>query len=120
MRNFDWELFCADRVWANHSQSLPDTYLLDDRHSTLFQEYGTLSTTFDESDFIGRYAWIEAVADPDLATKLKKLSNRDLELLTYVVIEGHSQIELSHKWSCSQKAISRHFQQIKKFLQKPV
>ena len=90
MRDFDWETFCADRIWANHNQPLPDTYLLDGEQSTLFRKYETMSATFDEKDFTARYAWVETISDPDLAVRMKKLSDRDLELLTFIVIEGHS------------------------------
>lgn len=75
-----------------------------------------ISTYFDESDFPGRYAWIETIDNPILSERLKQLQIIDLELLTYVVLEGHSQKELAQKWNCSQRAVSKRFQKIKKFL----
>lgn len=123
MREFDWREFCSTRVYNDHNQPFPNTYLdnkTDEERSTVFRRFSALSATFDEADFAGRYAWIDAISNPCMSMKLKKLTLKDLDLLTFIVIEGHSQAELAHKWNCSQKAISRRFIQIKKFLAKPV
>ena len=46
---------------------------------------------------------------------MKKLSARDIELLTLLVFEGFSQQEIARKWSCTQQSVSWHLQKIKKF-----
>jgi len=51
-----------------------------------------------------------------LALALRKLSKEDLELLTFLVLEEHTQRELAEKWGCTQAAISQRYKKIKKIL----
>ncbi len=119
MYEFDWKGFCAQRIYCDHNQPMPNTYLVNDAdegRSSLLHKFAALSTTFDEADFLGRYAWVDTIDNADLAAKLAALPERDLELLTFLVLEGHDQSELAQKWGCSQSAISQRFKKIKKFL----
>ena len=115
---FDLKAFCAGRVYAIHTQQMPDMYIAENLadHSNLLKKFKNLSVTFDETEFHSRYAWIETVEDSHLSVLLRKLPQRDLELLTFLVIEGHTQQELAEKWHCSQRLISKRLQYIKKFL----
>lgn len=119
MRTYDWDMFLLRRNYENHTQPLPDTYFSgenEDGQSRLFRKFASLTAEFDEEDFPGRYKWIGSIGSADLSLKLKALSAKDLELLTFLVIEGHDQCELAKKWGCSQAAISQRFKKIKKFL----
>lgn len=119
MRTYDWNMFLSRRNYENHTQPLPDTYFSGeskDGQSALFQKFASMTTAFDEEDFPGRYAWVDSIDGADLSLKLKALSAKDLELLTFLVVEGHDQCELAKKWGCSQSAISQRFKKIKKFL----
>lgn len=119
MRIYDWDMFLSRRNYENHTQPLPDTYFSgenEDGRSPLFRKFASLTTVFDEEDFPGRYAWIDSIDGADLSLKLKALSTKDLELLTFLVIEGHDQCELAKMWGCSQAAISQRFKKIKNFL----
>lgn len=119
MHSYDWEVFLSRRIYENHTQALPDTYLsgeINGKQSTLFKRFSSLSVTFDEEDFAGRYAWVNAIGNADLSAKLTKLHAKDIELLTAIVIEGHDQRELAEKWHCSQSAISQRLKKIKEFL----
>lgn len=119
MRTYDWNMFLSRRNYENHTQPLPDTYFSGeskDRRSPLFRKFASLTVEFDEESFSGRHAWIDTIDDAKLSLKLKALSVRDLELLTYLVVEGHDQCELAKKWRCSQAAVSQRFKKIKKFL----
>lgn len=116
---YDWDMFLSRRNYENHTQPLPDTYFSgenEDGRSPLFRKFASLTTVFDEEDFPGRYAWIDSIDGADLSLKLKALSTKDLELLTFLVIEGHDQCELAKMWGCSQAAISQRFKKIKNFL----
>lgn len=116
---FDLEFFRSQRTYENHTQAMPSEYISDDGvdHSTLFRKFENSTVTFDETDFSGRYAWVDTIEDPHLAFLLPRLSNADLELLTFLILEEHSQQELAQKWGWSQKAVSRRFLRIKKFLE---
>ena len=96
MRNYDGTVFLSRRNYENHTQPLPDTYLGDEtdgQRSRLLDKFSSLSMTFDEGDFPGRYAWISAIGSVELSAKLAMLQTKDVELLTFIVIEGHDQCE---------------------------
>lgn len=115
---FDLEFFRSQRTYENHTQIMPSEYISKDNsgHSTLFRKFAISTVTFDEANFSGRYAWVDAIDNQRLAFLLKQLSNADLELLTFLILEEHSQQELAQKWGWSQKAVSRRLLKIKKFL----
>lgn len=115
---FDLDEFNSRRKYETRTQLLPDFYIAEnlEDHSTLMKKFHTLSVSFDESDFPSRYSWVDAVEDPALSKRLKCLSDKDLELLTYLVIEGHEQSELARKWNCTQSAVAQRYKKIKKFL----
>jgi len=46
-----------------------------------------------------------------------KLNKKDLELLTYVTLEGHGQEELARRWGCTQAAVAIRMKKIKKIFQ---
>lgn len=45
------------------------------------------NTAFDQTT----YAWLDSISDTDLYMKLTTLSDKDLELRTLIVLEGHGQ-----------------------------
>lgn len=120
MYDFDLECFRAQRRYCNHVQLLSDG-IFDGMESgadtVLKRKFDSMSCAFSEDDFSGRFDWTEAVSDPRMIKGLKQLSEEGLELLTYIVIEEHSQAELAQKWGCSQKAISKKLQKIRKMFQ---
>lgn len=118
--DFDLAVFRSERTYRSHTQPLPSEYISvgEEDHSVLFRKFSSTSITFDESNFSGRYAWVDTIEKPQLARLLRQLSDEDLELLTFLVIEGHTQWELAHKWRCSQAAVSKRFLKIKNFLKK--
>ena len=95
---FDWDCFRAQRTYVNHTQPLPTENISDDEaeHSELFRKYANTSVTFDESNFSGRYAWVDTIEDQQLVLALKQLPDEDLDLLTFLVIEEHTQRVLFH------------------------
>ena len=100
---YDWRCFCSQRTYENRTQPLPDLYISDEGQSvrsSLLKKFPALSTTFDEQDFPGQYAWIDTIEDPDLFRKINLLSNADLELLTLLVIHGYSEAEIPSSKTC--------------------
>jgi len=79
---------------------------------------GSLTVTFDESDFGGYLSWIETLDTPDLAARLKRLKADDLELLTQFAIEGYSQSEIARLMGCSQQNVSLKITRIRTFLKR--
>lgn len=115
---FDLKFFRAQRTYASHIQSLPSEHISDDKtkNSVLFRKYVNGTTVFGEEDFSGRYSWVDTIENQQLLLALQKLNDEDLELLTFLVLEEHTQRELAQRWGCSQEAISKRFKRIKKFL----
>lgn len=117
--DFDWSWFRMRRNYANHVQAFPEEEINEvnaKTHSNLFRKFTSLSTHFDEKEFLGRFAWIDTISDVELAVKLQKLSNDELELLTLIAIEGYSQREIAREMHCSQNAISKRLIKIKRIL----
>ena len=76
-----------------------------------------MSTTFDETGFQNRYAWVDTLEDERLLRAIMKLNKKDLELLTYVTLEGHGQEELARRWGCTQAAVAIRMKKNKKIFQ---
>ena len=91
---------------------------MDRENSTLFQKFIALSSSLDEDQLLGRYAWVEMIDDPLLVKSLRQLNKQDLELLTLFAIERHTQAEIGHMLGRSQSAVSRKISRIKKFIKK--
>ena len=115
---FDLAEFCSRRRFETRTQPLPDMYEAAEgaSQSFLLRKQKRFSTGFDEADFLGEDSWLETIEDPTLWKRLNQLNHRDLELLKYLVLEGHTQKELAQKWHCSQRLISKRLKKIKKFL----
>lgn len=114
----DHEEFCQRRTYENRNQKLPSEVFSDDETpSVLFRKYSSLSTTFDESNFSDRFAWVETIDNDNLAKKLKALSREDLELLTMYAIEGYTQVEIADIKSGKQSNFSKKINKIKKLLE---
>ena len=121
MYAFDWAWFCSRRIFISHNCELPEEGQRDSddpRRSSLIRRYSSFSVSFDETDFIGRYQWVESVEDEKLYARLKELSREDLELLTLLVFDGYSQPEIARKMGCSQANISKKLTPLKKYLKK--
>lgn len=117
MKEFDWEWFCNRRTYENHNQTLPDEGDMDDDgRRVLFRKFQELSADFEQKGFSDRYAWLQDIKDKKLYHCLSRLEEKDLELLTLVVMEGHAQVEVAKLWGCSESAISQRMKKIKKFL----
>lgn len=117
MKAFDWGWFCSRRVYANHTQELPEESSFDeDKHSTLFRKFAALSVAFEQHQPSGRYAWVESIEDEKLYQQLSSLSKKDLELVTLIAMDGYRQSEVARMWGCSRNAIYKRIQKIKRIL----
>ncbi len=119
MRAFDEDAYRSRRRYEEHTLPLPS----EDFHGgapakgrSLIANLAYLSTSFDETSFTGRHAWVDTLDDPALTFGLKRLSRDDLELLTLYVIDGYSQPEIARFLGCDQYVVSRRFSRVKKIL----
>lgn len=80
--DFDWSWFRMRRNYENRVQAMPEEEIDEqnaETRSNLFQRFTSLSTSFDEVELSGRYAWMDTISDDALSEKLKELSDYELE-----------------------------------------
>lgn len=97
MYEFDLEQFKSERRNRMHTQQFTssdfDEGEEDDSESTLFVKFfDELTCTIETSGDKSRYWWIEEIDDSETVKKIRSLSERDLEILTLMVID-----ELTHE-----------------------
>ena len=92
-------------------------FLLYTKQSQLFRKFASLSYQWDVDKIDQtRYGWLASVENEQLLLRLKKLSKKDLELLTLLFVDGYRQIDVARLWHCSRSAVAQRFKKIKKFL----
>ena len=97
MYEFDLEQFNSNRSYYSHTQSfIPDDFDEsedDDEKLSIFDKFkDVLTISIEDSSDKSRYWWIEEIDEPETVKKIKSLSERDLGILTLMVID-----ELTHE-----------------------
>ena len=97
MYEFDLEQFKSNRSYYSHTQSfIPDDFDEsedDDEKLSIFEKFkDVLTISIEDSSDKSKYWWIEEIDEPETVKKIKSLSERDLEILTLMVID-----ELTHE-----------------------
>lgn len=120
MKNYDWQWFCSERTYRNHVQTLPvgDT----ESHGDVFFKQARLesiTSQWDAGDVDHtRFGWLSALEDETLYNKLRALSDKDLELLTLLCVDGFQQADIARRMNCSRNAVHKRLKKIKKILKK--
>ena len=120
MREYDWQYFLSRRRYALHNQRFPDEGInMDDpsENSTLLKKFTTMSTTINEEE-INRFSWIDTLEDQRLLSGVGKLSTDELEMFTFLAIEGHTLEELAKKKGCTINTIHKKYSRAKKVFKK--
>ena len=91
MKEYDWAWFSSQRVFQNHTQPIPcEQYDEVCGQSQLFRKFASLSYQWDVDKIDQtRYGWLASVENEQLLLRLKKLSKKDLELLTLLFVDGY-------------------------------
>ena len=106
------------RRFARHTQAVPLYSDGAEDRIALSDKFSGLAASFDETDFMGRYDWLQTIEDEALLMRLKLLSRSQLELLTLIVFDECSQAEAARILHCTQSGISKKLRRIKNILQK--
>ena len=120
MKSFDWQWFCSERTYKNHVQTLPICDF-EKHNDALFKQSRLESTTtqWDTGDVDHtRFGWLSAVEDEKLYDKLRSLSDKDLELLTLLCVDGFQQADIARRMNCSRNSVHKRLKKIKKILKK--
>lgn len=118
MYQYDLRFFNSCRKYYSHTQQMPETIGVDtdeNKNSTLFRKYSALSVTFNDTDLYDRYSWLESSSNPQIQSIVGALTLKDKELLTLLYCDGKNQDDISKEWGCTQQAVSKRLQKIKKY-----
>lgn len=124
MRECDWEQFKSERIFRIHTQSFegslfPEGDMTEDTQAPVMKKYiAQFSVSLDEISTWGRSAWIEDLDTPELAKRVKSLSQDDLVFLSHLIVDGLSRAELSRRLNISRAAVTKRLARIKKVLEK--
>lgn len=116
MKEFDWEWFRSRRTYENHNQTLPDEEDIEEGKTVLFHKFLAMSADFEHQEFSDRYAWLQEIEDMKLYQCLCRLGEKNLELLTLMVVDGYRQVDIARLWGCTQNSVTKRLNRIKKVL----
>ena len=112
MYEFDLEQYKSDRRYYSHTQSfIPDDFDEsedDDEKLSIFEKFkDVLTTSIEDSSDKSRYWWVEEIDELVTVKKIKSLSERDLEILTLMVIDELTHEEIAKIMGVSVRTIER-------------
>ena len=123
MHDFDWEVFKQERIYRIHTQDMgigifDEPSAEQEDKSALMKKFLEAVSHWDDYAAGSRYGWIDEIDDPLLCERLKTLKKTDLDLLTFIVVDGLSQTEIAAIWGCSPQNIFSRLKKIQKIFQK--
>ena len=112
MYEFDLEQFKSERRHRMHTQPLQveefEENDADESDNTLLNEFfDELTCTIETSGDKSRYWWVEEIDDSETVKKIKSLSERDLEILTLMVIDELTYEEIAKIMGVCVRTIER-------------
>ena len=112
MYEFDLEQFKSERRHRMHTQPLQveefEENDADESDNTLLNEFfDELTCTIETSGDKSRYWWVEEIDDSETVKKIKSLSERDLEILTLMVIDELTHEEIANIMGVCVRTIER-------------
>jgi hypothetical protein len=124
IRDFDWEQLKSERRFRTHVQALDGAVFsngdaVGEDQSPLLE--GCLEQMRANQPAIsewGRYDWVEDIDTPELAKWLRSLSEKDLELITCLVMDGERRADLARAMGVSRPAVTKQINRMKKSLEK--
>lgn len=121
MYEFDLEQFNSDRKYYRRTQPFTSSDfeegVEDDSESTLLEKFEEqISVSFDETTHHSRYWWIEDLENAELAKKIKMLTQEEIEILTMLVVDGNTQVEIAQKINVPFRTLKYKIRNIKNFL----
>ncbi|NCC87153.1 MAG: sigma-70 family RNA polymerase sigma factor [Clostridia bacterium] len=120
MYEFDWEVLKRERIYSLHNQEIP-TSLLDDgeeRDPLAYRYLEQISIPAKETDPQRRYGWVDEISRDELCKVLKTLCEEDMELITLLVFDEYSQLEIAEIRGVTHQAICKQIGALKKKFEK--
>ncbi len=113
-----------NRKYCTHNQSLTtvDSYgdeMSDESWSPLYKSHlEQFSVCQPEISEWGRYDWIDDLDTSEIIAWVKKLSDKDMEIATYLIEGSLKKKEIAENLGCSPSAISDHLNRMREKLGK--
>lgn len=124
MKEFDLACFRLNRNTVLHTCDLQDSEDIENNGNDDFGnidfkriEYATIKEQ-EKIENHSRFWWIEELDSEELISKIKSLSEKDIELITLYVFEKFTQNEIGEFYDMSQRAIGKKLAKIINFLKK--
>ncbi len=124
MKEFDMEYFRLNRNTVLHTCDLQDNEDLEDNGNDDFGnidfskiEYATINEQ-EKVETHSKFWWIEELNSEKMISKIKILSENDIELITLYVFEKFTQNEIAEFYGISQRAVGKRLAKIMNFLKK--
>lgn len=123
MYEFDLEQFKSERRHRTHTQPLyveefEENNADESDNALLNAFFDELTCTIETSGDKSRYWWIEEIDDPETAKKIKTLSEKDLEILTLMVIDELTHENIAETMGVSVRTIERKNARFKNLFKK--
>ena len=118
MYDYDLSVYRNKRNEAMHTQAL-DFAAVEagdkELENPLYKKFSDkLSVTVDFAE-ASRYAWIDEIGNERYAKALRALPQKDLELITMLVMDRYSQTEVAKKLGIHRSNVTRRIERLKKF-----
>ena len=122
MHEFDYEQFKKQRTFCLHNQFMETSgkdseTTTDDFNALMYRFLSEFSVEINLSE-AGRYAWIEEIKNTLLYECLCSMNESDLEIVTMLIVEGYSVVEIADLKKVSHQAISKKWNRIQKNIKK--
>ena len=123
MYEFDLEQFNSERRYREHTQAfIPDAFDEDeddDEKLSIFEKFkDVLTTSIEDLGNKSRYWWVEEIDDSDMVKKIKSLSEKDLEILTLMVIDNLKHEDIAEIMGVTVRTIERKKARFKNLFKK--
>lgn len=125
MYQFDLDTFNSERRYAEHTQGMPyqqfeddGDIASDDKSALLVKFFDSMAVMPRDTDEDRRDGWLDEIENPEVLKALREFSQTDIEVLTLLVFEGFSEVEIAEIQGVTKSAICHRLARLKKILKK--
>lgn len=118
MYEFDYEMFKQERTFCVHNQYMisgesEDDDFTEESNSLMMKFMDKFSTEFKADTDSTRFGWLEGFNNESFYEFMCEMKESDLELITLIVIEGYSVVEIARIQRVTHQSISKKWNRIR-------
>lgn len=119
--DYDYEMFKKERVFREHNNfvdmsTFDGGQVAEENYSNIEKYMEKFTVELENIKLSGRFGWIEEIEHQKLYATLKKLSKKDVKLVTMYIFEGYTLADIAKIWGVSPQAVGKRMRRVKKFL----